>query len=49
MYNNININEFKCTLYGIVDCLLSNYKITSNGKEMCVCVCMHVCSKCYIE
>jgi hypothetical protein len=38
MYNNLNINQFKCTLYGIANCLLSNYKITSNGKEMYVCV-----------
>jgi hypothetical protein len=43
MYNNLNTNEFECTLYGIVNCLLSNYTTISNGKDMCVCVCVCVC------
>jgi len=31
MYNNLNTNEFGCTLYGIANCLLSDYTTTSNG------------------
>ncbi len=34
MYNNLNTNEFGCTLYGITNCLLSNYTTTSNGKDV---------------
>jgi hypothetical protein len=34
MYNNLNTNEFRCTLYGIANCLLSDYTITSNGKNI---------------
>jgi hypothetical protein len=34
MYKNLNINEFKCALYGTINCLLSNYTITSNGKDI---------------
>jgi len=34
MYNNLNINEFKCTFYDIVHCLLFKYTITSNGKDI---------------
>ncbi len=43
IYNNLNTNEFGCTLYGIVNCLLSDYTTTSNGKEI------YICLKCYIE
>jgi hypothetical protein len=42
MCNNLNINEFGFTLYGITNCLLSNY-MTTNGKEI------KMCLKCYIE
>jgi hypothetical protein len=28
MYINLNTNEFGCTLYGITNCLLSNYTTT---------------------
>jgi hypothetical protein len=34
MYNNININEFGCTLYDIVNCLLFDYTTISNGKDI---------------
>jgi hypothetical protein len=34
MSNNLNINEFKCALYGTTNCLLSNYTIISNGKDI---------------
>jgi len=47
MYNNLNTNEFGCRFYGIANCLLFDNTTTSNGKDMCVCVC--VFSKCYIE
>jgi hypothetical protein len=43
LYNNANTNEFGCTLYGITNCLLSDYTTTSNGKEI------YICSKCHIE
>jgi hypothetical protein len=36
MYNNLNINEFKCALSGIANCLLCNCIITSNGKDIYV-------------
>jgi hypothetical protein len=37
MYNNLNINEFKYALSGgIASCLLCNYIITSNGKDIYV-------------
>jgi hypothetical protein len=36
--NNFYTNEFGCTLYDIANCLLSDYIITSNGKEIYVCV-----------
>jgi len=34
MSNNLNIIEFKCAFYGIANCLLSNYTIISNGKDI---------------
>jgi len=34
MYNNLNTNEFGCTLYDIVNCLLSDYRTISNGKDI---------------
>jgi Zn-finger protein len=43
IYNNLNTNEFGCTLYGIANCLLFDYTTTSNGKEI------YMCLKCYIE
>jgi len=43
MYNKLNTSELQCTPYGIVNCLLFNYMMTSNGKEM------YLCLKCYVE
>jgi hypothetical protein len=43
MYNKLNTSELGCTPYGIANCLLSNYMMTSNGKEM------YLCLKCYVE
>jgi hypothetical protein len=40
MYNNLNTNEFGCTLYGITNRLSSYYTTNSNGKEIYVCVCV---------
>jgi len=34
MSNNLNINEFKCALYGNANYLFSNYTTTSNGKDI---------------
>jgi len=45
MYHNLNTYEFGRKLYGFANCLLFDHTTTSNGKDMCVCV----CSKCYIE
>jgi hypothetical protein len=36
MYNNLNIHEFQCAFYGTANCLLSNYTIISNGKDIYV-------------
>jgi hypothetical protein len=34
IYNNLNTNEFGCTLYDIANCSLSNYTTTLNGKDI---------------
>jgi hypothetical protein len=34
LYNNLNTNEFGCTLYGITNRLSSDYITTSNGMEI---------------
>lgn len=41
-YNKLNIHEFGCTTYGIVNCLLSTYTATSNGN-------VFLCLKCHVE
>jgi len=43
MYNKLNTTESGCTPYGFANCLLSNYTMTSNGKEM------YLCLKSYLE
>jgi hypothetical protein len=51
MYYNLNINEFKCTFYGITNCWLSNFIITAHGKEIYIYIYIYIyiCLKCYIE
>jgi hypothetical protein len=49
MYNNLNINEFGCTLYRIANCLSFDYTTTSNGKDIYIYIYIYICFKCYIE
>jgi hypothetical protein len=41
--NKLNTHEIGYTPYGIANCLLSNYTITSKGETMILCL------KCYIK
>jgi len=43
IYNILRSIEYRCTPYGITNCLLFNFTTTSNGKNMFLCL------KCYNE
>jgi hypothetical protein len=42
LHNDVNTNEFGCTLYGIANCLLYDYTTISNGRDIYIYIYIYV-------